>query len=84
MLVLCPVVVGYAQDTKAYEEKKARLEREIAIIDKQLAENASQSSSMLSDLTLIRKNISNRKLLLFISAIYQSLRNQGNFVYETD
>ena len=64
MLVLCPVVVGYAQDTKAYEEKKARLEREIAIIDKQLAENASQSSSMLSDLTLIRKNISNRKSLV--------------------
>ena len=64
MLVLCPVIVGYAQDTKAYEEKKARLEREIAIIDKQLAENASQSSSMLSDLTLIRKNISNRKSLV--------------------
>lgn len=64
ILVLCPVVVGYAQDTKAYEEKKARLEREIAIIDKQLAENASQSSSMLSDLTLIRKNISNRKSLV--------------------
>ena len=57
-------LVGYAQDTKAYEEKKARLEREIAIIDKQLAENASQSSSMLSDLTLIRKNISNRKSLV--------------------
>ena len=64
ILVLCPVVVGYAQDTRAYEEKKARLEREIAIIDKQLAENASQSSSMLSDLTLIRKNISNRKSLV--------------------
>lgn len=64
ILVLCPVVVGYAQDTKAYEEKKARLEREIAIIDKQLAENTSQSSSMLSDLTLIRKNISNRKSLV--------------------
>lgn len=64
ILVLCPVVVGYAQDTKAYEEKKARLEREIAIIDKQLAENASQSSSMLSDLALIRKNISNRKSLV--------------------
>lgn len=64
IFVLCPVVSGYAQDTRAYEEKKARLEREIAIIDKQLAENASQSSSMLSDLTLIRKNISNRKSLV--------------------
>ena len=64
VLVLCTVRTGYAQDTKAYEEKKAKLEREIAIIDKQLAENASQSSSMLSDLTLIRKNISNRKALV--------------------
>lgn len=64
VLVLCAVRTGYAQDTKAYEEKKAKLEREIAIIDKQLAENASQSSSMLSDLTLIRKNISNRKALV--------------------
>ena len=25
---------SFAQDTKAYEQKKARLEREIAIIDK--------------------------------------------------
>ncbi len=53
-----------AQDTRAQEEKKARLEREIAIIDKQLKANASQSSSMLSDLALIRKNISNRKALI--------------------
>ena len=53
-----------AQDTRAQVERKARLEREITIIDRQLAENASQSSSMLSDLTLIRKNISNRKALV--------------------
>ncbi len=62
LLVYAPGVK--AQDTRAQEEKKARLEREIAIIDRQLAENASQSSSMLSDLTLIRKKISNRKALV--------------------
>lgn len=55
---------AHAQDTKEYEARKAKLEKEIAIIDRQLAENASQSSSMLSDLTLIRKNISNRKALV--------------------
>ena len=54
----------YAQDVSAQQEKKARLEREIAIIDKQLAENASKSSNTLSDLTLIRKKISNRKSLV--------------------
>ena len=53
-----------AQDTRAQEAKKARLEREIAIIDKQLAENSSKSNAMLSNLTLIRKKISNRKSLV--------------------
>ena len=53
-----------AQDTRAQEAKKARLEREIAIIDKQLAENSSKSNAMLSNLTLIRKKISNRKALV--------------------
>jgi len=64
MIMLAFASAASAQDTRAQEEKKARLEREIAIIDRQLAENASQSSSMLSDLTLIRKNISNRKALV--------------------
>ena len=53
-----------AQDTTAQEARKARLEREIAIIDKQLKENASKSNSMLADLELIRKKISNRKELV--------------------
>ena len=53
-----------AQDTSEQEAKKARLEREIEIIDKQLAENASRSNAMLSNLTLIRKKISNRKALV--------------------
>lgn len=63
LLVMSSVVV-HAQDTRAQEEKKARLEREIAIIDRQLAENASKSNSLLSDLTLVRKKISNRKALV--------------------
>ena len=54
----------HAQDTREQEARKARLEREIAIIDKQLSENASRSNAMLSNLTLIRKKISNRKALV--------------------
>ena len=54
-VLLCLTSVAHAQDTKAQEERKARLEREIAIIDKQLAENASKSNTMLADLNLIRK-----------------------------
>lgn len=62
LLYLCTGV--HAQDTKAQEERRARLEKEIAIIDKQLAENASKSSTMLADLNLIRKKVSNRKELV--------------------
>ena len=52
------------QNVRAQEEKRARLEREIEILDRQLSENASKSSSMLSNLTLIRKKVSNRKALV--------------------
>ena len=64
VMLLCVSVGAVAQNTSAQEERKARLEREIAIIDKQLAENASKSSTMLSDLSLIRKKVSNRKALV--------------------
>ena len=61
---LCAASGVYAQNTKAQEEKKAKLEREIAIIDKQLAENATRSNAMLSNLTLIRKKVANRKAMV--------------------
>ena len=38
---------AYAQDTKEYEARKAKLEKEIAIIDRQLAENASKQFDAL-------------------------------------
>ena len=64
VLSISSVIALKAQNTRVQEEKKARLEREIAIIDKQLAENSSKSTAMLSNLTLIRKKISNRKALV--------------------
>ena len=64
MLLMFPSALVKAQDTRAQEQKKARLEREIAIIDKQLAENASKSNTMLADLNLIRKKVANRKALV--------------------
>ena len=68
VLFLCcmmfPLTGLHAQNTRAQEERKAKLEREIEIIDRQLAENSSRSSAMLSNLTLIRKKISNRKALV--------------------
>lgn len=62
--LFCFVASVSAQNVKASQDKKARLEREIAIIDKQIAANASKSSSKLSELELLRKKIENRKALL--------------------
>ena len=78
LLIMSSVVV-HAQDTRAQEEKKARLEREIAIIDRQLAENASKSSSLLSDLTLVRKKISNRKAL--VTEADRRIRQYSDSIY---
>ncbi len=80
-LILLSAAVGTAsaQDTRAQEERKAKLEREIAIIDKQLKANASKSSSMLSDLTLIRKNISNRKVL--VQEADRRVKNYNDSIY---
>lgn len=78
-LLLSPLLP--AQDTKAQEERRARLEREIEIIDRQLAENASRSSSMLADLNLIRKKVSNRKELVAQSD--RQIRKYNDEIYLT-
>lgn len=70
---------SYAQDTSEQEARKARLEREIEIIDKQLAENASRSNAMLSNLTLIRKKISNRKAL--VAETDRKIRKYSDDIY---
>ena len=64
LLWLAAAGSSYAQDTRQQEARKAKLEKEIAIIDKQLAENASKSNVMLSNLTLIRKKVANRKSMV--------------------
>lgn len=67
------------QNVKTQEEKRARLEREIEILDRQLSENASKSSSMLSNLTLIRKKVSNRKAL--VSESERQVRQYSDKIY---
>lgn len=80
-LLMLVSAAASAQDTKAYEQKKARLEREIAIIDKQLAENSSRSSSLMADLFLIRKNVANRKALVAESD--KRIKDLNNQIYLT-
>lgn len=63
LLVLCHANV-YAQDTRLQESRKAKLEKEIAAIDRQLKENAAQKNDAMTALTLTRSKIAARKVLV--------------------
>lgn len=56
--------LSLAQDTREQESRRAALEKEIAQLEQQIAENTSKSSSALNDLTLIRRQVEARKSLL--------------------
>lgn len=71
-----------AQDVTTQQQRREKLEREIAIIDKQLAANASQSRSLDNDLMLIRKKISNRKALVADSD--RQVRQYSDSIYLTN
>lgn len=61
VLVMLPAA---AQDTKQQEDRRAKLQREIDLLDKQIRENSSKSSALLYNLELLRKSIDNRKALV--------------------
>ncbi len=58
------VTTAYSQDTKAQEAKKARLQKEIAILDSQIKAIATKSASAVNKLSLIRKKVDARKELV--------------------
>lgn len=63
MMAIVSITVS-AQNTKTQESRKARLEKEIEQINRQLKENTSKSNTAMNELTLIRKKISNRSELV--------------------
>lgn len=67
-LVFCILLISAlgsaAQNTTAQQNKKAKLEKEIRMIEQQLKENSSKSSNALSTLSLIQKKVSVRKALV--------------------
>ena len=70
---------AYAQDTRSQENRKARLEKEIAEINRQLRENSRSSNRALTDLNLVRRKIAARQELIAesdreISALNDSVR----------
>ena len=52
------------QNTSSQESRKAALEKEIAILNKQLNENSRKSQTALANLTLLQKKVSTRRKLL--------------------
>ena len=78
-VLMLSFVSAAAQDVSRQESRKAKLQREIELLDKQLAQNASKSSALLSNLELLRKNIENRKALVKESD--KEIRRYADSVY---
>ena len=55
---------SYAQDTKAQETKRARLQKEIAILDSQIKAITTKSANAVNQLSLLRKKVDARKELV--------------------
>lgn len=80
-MLVCQCMTISAQDTRAYEARKASLEKEIAILDRQLAENAAESRSQLSRLTLVQAKVAGRKSLIRESE--RQIRRYSDDIYLT-
>ena len=80
-MLVCQCMTVSAQDTRAYEARKASLEKEIAIVDRQLAENAAESRSQLSRLTLVQAKVAGRKSLIRESE--RQIRRYSDDIYLT-
>ena len=61
---LAGTLTAYSQDTKVQESKRARLQKEIAILDGQIKAITTKSANALNQLTLIRKKVDARKELV--------------------
>lgn len=64
MLCLCLGTGALAQNTSAQEKKKAKLEKEIELLNRQLSDNSKKSKTALKDLSLVRGKVNARKKLV--------------------
>lgn len=72
---------AYAQDTAEYEKRKAKLEKDIELLDRQLDEIVSRSRGELARLTLVRAKVSGRKALIKESD--RQIRRYSDEIYLT-
>ena len=64
LMLFALLPAAQAQDVSRQKSRKAALEKEIAILDRQLRDNAAKSESALTRLTLTRKKIDARRALI--------------------
>ena len=64
LLLLCLALPAGAQDTSAQKSRRDRLEKEIAIIDGQLRDNATRNSNALNTLALVQQKMELRRGLI--------------------
>ena len=64
LAVAAGTATAYSQDTKKQENRKARLQKEIAILDGQIKAITSKSASAMNKLSLLRKKVDARKELV--------------------
>lgn len=62
--LLCFCAAARAQSGTSVQDKKAKLEKEIEILDEQLRQNAKSSSNALGRLTILNGKVSSRKALI--------------------
>ncbi len=75
-------IPAYSQNTRTQEARRARLQKEIAILDEQIRANSAKSANAMSRLTLISGKIESRKQLIaesdrVISGYSDSIRKKG-------
>lgn len=63
-VVILSLSTSSAQNVSRQENKKAKLQREIKVLDSQIKELSSQSSSLFSDISIIQQNIDKREILI--------------------
>jgi len=71
-LCVCLPAPGQKSNMKQLESQRAQLEKDIAVLNRQLAQNAKNSSAAMNNLSLVRSKISAREKL--ISGCDQTLR----------
>ncbi|MCR5002976.1 MAG: hypothetical protein K5984_01265, partial [Bacteroidales bacterium] len=62
--VILMAAPAFAQNTSEQESRKARLEKEIEILDNQIRQNTKKQNKALSSLTLVKKKIASRNELI--------------------